>query len=80
MSYYTQTAPRNGRVLKKMARLGLMLALSYGPAGIATRLLGVVRHGPLRFLLALILEPLLRRGLNRVFGRLAKESNEKITK
>ncbi|MBS0970104.1 phage shock protein D [Chimaeribacter arupi] len=70
----------SGVTLKKVLRFLFMMAISYGPAGVATRILGVVGSRPLRFILALVLEPLLKRGFTALFGRFTKEPNETITK
>lgn len=70
----------NNTMWKKIARFIFMLVLTYAPAGLAVRVLGVFGKGPLRFILALLLEPLFKRILQALFGRYAKESNEKTTK
>jgi Phage shock protein PspD (Phageshock_PspD). len=42
--------------------------------------LKTVGRKPVRFVLALVLEPLFRKGLNKAFGRYVKESNETTAK
>lgn len=48
--------------------------------GAAGWLLKTVGRKPVRFVLALVLEPLFRKGLNKAFGRYVKESNETTAK
>ncbi|AEF45739.1 MULTISPECIES: phage shock protein PspD [Serratia] len=58
-----------GTVLKTLSKVIIMALLNYGPAGAAGWLLRTVGRKPIRFVLALVLEPLFRKGLNKVFGR-----------
>lgn len=55
-----------GTVLKTLSKVIIMALLNYGPAGWLLRTVG---RKPIRFVLALVLEPLFRKGLNKVFGR-----------
>ncbi len=50
------------------------------PGGATAWLLKTVSRKPLRYVLALLLEPLFRKGLNKAFGRYAKENNETTAK
>jgi len=76
----TTAVDHKGSFLKKAARFAVMLALTMVPGSLAARVLGILGKGPLRFILALVLEPLLRRIFTALFGRYAQESNEKTTK
>ncbi|WON78679.1 phage shock protein PspD [Serratia sp. UGAL515B_01] len=69
-----------GKVLKKLPNVIIIALMSYGPTRATSWLLKAVSRKPLRFVLAMLLEPLFRKGLGRVFGRYAKESNEKTEK
>ncbi len=80
MRSLTSSLPGNNSLLKKIFRFVIMLALTFGPAGMAARVLRVAGKGPLRYVLALLLEPLFKRILTALFGRYARESNEKATK
>lgn len=80
MSALTSSFSSDRSWLKKLFRFAVMVALTFVPAGMAARVLGVVGKGPLRYVLALLLEPLFKRILTALFGRYAKESNEKATK
>ncbi|KAB7896177.1 phage shock protein D [Rouxiella sp. S1S-2] len=73
------TSAKSG-LLKKAFKFIIMVVLTFAPAGVAAKVLGVLGRGPLRYLLALFLEPLVRRILTAVFGRYARERNEKTTK
>ncbi|MCC3701449.1 phage shock protein PspD [Rouxiella badensis] len=70
----------NSGLLKKAFKFIIMVVLTFAPAGVAARVLGLLGKGPLRYVLALFLEPLVRRLLTAVFGRYARESNEKTSK
>ncbi|MEE4482059.1 phage shock protein PspD [Serratia ficaria] len=69
-----------GAMLKTLSKVIIIALLNYGPAGAAGWLLKAVGRKPIRFVLALVLEPLFRKGLNKVFGRYAKEKNETTAK
>lgn len=69
-----------GAMLKTVSKVIIIALLNYGPAGAASWLLRTVGRKPIRFVLALVLEPLFRKGLNKVFGRYAKENNETTAK
>lgn len=65
-STFKQGAAAMLKTLSKVIIIGLM---SYGPAGATSWLLKTASRKPLRLLLAVVLEPLLRKGLNTLFGR-----------
>ncbi|PTA80188.1 phage shock protein PspD [Serratia sp. Nf2] len=67
-------------MLKTLAKVIIIALLNYGPAGAAGWLLKTIGRKPVRFVLALVLEPLFRKGLNKAFGRYVKESNETTAK
>ncbi|HEJ8087381.1 TPA: phage shock protein PspD [Serratia liquefaciens] len=69
-----------GAMLKTVSKVIIIALLNYGPAGAAGGLLRTVGRQPIRFVLALVLEPLFRKGLNKIFGRYAKENNETTAK
>ena len=73
------TSTKSG-LLKRATKLTIMLLLTFAPAGVAARVLAMLGKGPLRFMLALVLEPLLKRLLTALVGRYARESNEKTAK
>jgi len=60
----------------RFLKLVILLLLHIGPAGAAGWLLKSVSRKPLRWLLALVLEPLLSYGSARLARRLTKEKNE----
>lgn len=74
------STPAKSSLMKKVFKLIITLMLTFAPAGVAARLLGVLGRGPLRYILAIVLEPLIRRLLTALLGRHARESDEKITK
>jgi phage shock protein D len=78
--YLNSSLPGKSSLLSKIFSVIVTLALTFGPAGLAARVLGVVAKGPVRYVLALLLEPLFKRILTALFGRYAKESNETTTK
>ena len=78
--YLHSSLPGKSSLLKKIFGVIVTLALTFGPAGLSARVLGVVAKGPVRYVLALLLEPLFKRILTALFGRYARESNEKTTK
>ncbi|WP_413529728.1 phage shock protein PspD [Rahnella inusitata] len=78
--YLNSSLPGKSSLLSKIFSVIVTLALTFGPAGLAARVLGVVAKGPVRYVLALLLEPLFKRILTALFGRYARESNEKTTK
>lgn len=69
-----------GAVLKTLAKVLIIALMSYGPAGATAWLLKTVSRKPLRLILAMILEPMFRKGLTKAFGRFAKENNETTAK
>lgn len=78
--YLNSPLPGKSSWFSKILSVVITLALTFGPAGLAARVLGVVGKGPLRYVLALLLEPLFKRIFTALFGRYARESNEKTTK
>lgn len=78
--YLNSPLPGKSSWFSKILSVVITLALTFGPAGLAARVLGVVGKGPLSYVLALLLEPLFKRILTALFGRYARESNEKTTK
>lgn len=74
------TKQRVGAVLKTLSKVIIIALLNYGPASAAGWLLKTIGRKPIRFVLALVLESLFRKGLNRLFGRYAKEDNETTAK
>ncbi|TQI80656.1 phage shock protein D [Serratia fonticola] len=84
---YALNAPKSASLksgtsalLKTVPKVIIIALMSYGPAGATAWLLKTVSRKPLRFVLALLLEPLFRKGLNKAFGRFAKENNETTAK
>lgn len=80
MHTLTSSLPVSRSLLKKVFKFIIMIVLTFGPAGMAARVLRVAGKGPLRYVLALVLEPIFKRILSTLFGRYARESNEKTTK
>ncbi|MCT4703955.1 phage shock protein PspD [Enterobacteriaceae bacterium H20N1] len=58
--------------LKIAGKLVLLVALRYGPAGVAGWAVKSVARRPLKMLLAMMLEPMLARVLRKVSGRITK--------
>ncbi|WP_126532788.1 phage shock protein PspD [Serratia rubidaea] len=58
-----------GAMLKRLSKVIIIALLNYGPAGATSWLLRTVSRKPLRLLLAMVLEPMFRKGLNKAFGR-----------
>ncbi|MCT4717133.1 phage shock protein PspD [Enterobacteriaceae bacterium H18W14] len=58
--------------LKIAGKLVLLVALRYGPAGVAGWAVKSVARRPLKMLLAMTLEPMLARVLRKVSGRITK--------
>ena len=52
--------------------------MNYGPAGAAGWLLKTVGRKPVRVVLALVLEPLFRKGLNKAFGRYVRRAMKRL--
>ncbi|ARZ00963.1 phage shock protein PspD [Yersinia ruckeri] len=73
-------AHRSGTLFSTLIKVIITSALNYGPAGVISWLLRSVSRKPLRWVLAILLEPLLRRGFGVVFGRFAKEKHETTAK
>lgn len=79
-AYSAAAKPAKRGLMKKVFKLVVMLVLTFAPAGVAAKVLGVLGRGPLRYILAIVLEPLIRKLLTALLGRHARESNETITK
>ncbi|MFC0225894.1 phage shock protein PspD [Serratia aquatilis] len=69
-----------GALLKRLLKVLIIVLMSYGPAGVTSWLLKTVSRKPLRFALAMLLEPLFRKVLCKACGRYAKENNETTEK
>jgi phage shock protein D len=63
--------------LKSAAKFIIINAITYGPAGVTGWAVKSVARRPLRILLGLALEPLLKRVMNTVASRFIKEKDEK---
>lgn len=68
---------RAAPALKSAARFIIINAVTYGPAGVTGWAVKSVARRPLRLLLAVALEPLLKRVMNRVASRFIREKDEK---
>ncbi|PEH52385.1 phage shock protein PspD [Yersinia kristensenii] len=71
---------RAGGVLSTLLKIMFSLALVYGPAGAAGFIVKNVSRKPLRWLLLMMLEPMLKRAMGAVAGQFAKEKHETTTK
>ncbi|CFR16298.1 phage shock protein PspD [Yersinia kristensenii] len=71
---------RAGGVLSTLLKIMFSLALAYGPAGAAGFIVKNVSRKPLRWLLLMMLEPMLKRAMGAVAGQFAKEKHETTTK
>lgn len=67
-------------MLKTLSKVIIIALMSYGPTRATAWLLKSVSRKPLRWVLACLLEPLLRKGLSKALGRNAKEKNETTAK
>lgn len=76
----TSLKPGAGALLKRLLKVIIIVLMSYGPVGVTSWLLKMVSRKPLCFALAMLLEPLFRRGLRKACGRYAKENNETTEK
>lgn len=73
MRNWQQTVRRNAApALKSAGKFIIINALNYGPAGVAGWAVKSVARRPLKILLALALEPLLKRVLRDVTARWSK--------
>ncbi|MGK3141888.1 phage shock protein PspD [Pantoea sp. C2G6] len=79
MSFSRTTAfgQRAAPVLKSAARFIIINAVTYGPAGVTGWAVKSVARRPLRLLLTLALEPMLKRVMNRAASRFIREKDEK---
>lgn len=66
------------RYLPMILRQGILAILTLMPGGIATRVLHRISWRPLRWLLLLLLEPLLQRAVYYVTRRYRLDEKEKI--
>lgn len=73
----TMFSHRAAPALKSAARFIIINAVTYGPAGVTGWAVKSVARRPLRLLLAVALEPLLKRVMNRVASRFIREKDEK---
>lgn len=69
-----------GAMLKTLSKVIIIALLNHGPASAAGWLLKTIGRKPIRFVLALVLEPLFRKGLNKLFGRYARKNNDTTAK
>ncbi|HDL6853712.1 TPA: phage shock protein PspD [Yersinia enterocolitica] len=71
---------RAGVVLTTLIKIIFSVALTYGPAGAAGFIVRNVSRKPLRWLLLMMLEPMLKRAMGAVVGQFAKEKHETTAK
>ncbi|CNG01992.1 phage shock protein D [Yersinia enterocolitica] len=71
---------RAGVVLTTLIKIIFSVALTYGPAGAAGFIVRNVSRKPLRWLLLMMLEPMLKRAMGAVAGQFAKEKHETTAK
>ncbi|WP_145576699.1 phage shock protein PspD [Yersinia mollaretii] len=71
---------RAGVVLTTLIKIIFTVALTYGPAGAAGLIVKNVSRKPLRWLLLLMLEPMLKRAMTATAGQFAKEKHETTAK
>ncbi|AAM85549.1 phage shock protein D [Yersinia pestis] len=71
---------RAGVILTKLIKIMFTAALMYGPAGAASVIMKSVSYKPLRWLLLIILEPMLKRAMAAVASQFAKEKHETTAK
>ncbi|AIN20236.1 MULTISPECIES: phage shock protein PspD [Yersinia] len=72
--------PRAGVVLTTLIKIIFSVALTYGPAGAAGFIVKNVSRKPLRWLLLMMLEPMLKRAMGAAVGQFAKEKHETTAK
>lgn len=70
MTTFQTAKPKAKKGLKIAGKLVLLVALRYGPAGVAGWAVKSVARRPLKMLLAFTIEPLLARMLRNLSGRL----------
>ncbi|WP_193014563.1 MULTISPECIES: phage shock protein PspD [Gammaproteobacteria] len=66
--------------IKKGLTFGLMLLTLFGPAAITGGILKCVSRKPLRWLVLLIAEPVIKAGLNKLSRQVSWEKHETPTK
>ncbi|CNH56161.1 phage shock protein PspD [Yersinia pekkanenii] len=71
---------RAGVILTTLIKLIFTVALTYGPAGAAGLIVKSVSRKPLRWLLLMLLEPMLKRAMQAAAGQFAKEKHETTAK
>ncbi|AVX38266.1 phage shock protein PspD [Yersinia massiliensis] len=71
---------RAGVVLTTLMKIIFTVALTYGPAGAAGFIVKNVSRKPLRWLLLIMLEPMLKRAMAATAGKFAKEKHETTAK
>ncbi|CNI96511.1 phage shock protein PspD [Yersinia aldovae] len=71
---------RAGVILISLLKIIFTVALTYGPAGAAGLIVRSVSSKPLRWLLLLLLEPMLKRAMRVTAGQFAKEKHETTAK
>ncbi|MBX9486771.1 phage shock protein PspD [Yersinia enterocolitica] len=71
---------RAGVVLTTLIKIIFSVALTYGPAGAAGFIVRNVSRKPLRWLLLMLLEPMLKRAMGATAGQFAKEKHETTAK
>lgn len=65
---------------KKTARIAIIMAIHYAPAGIIGLMLKYIRRKPLRWLMLIVMQPLLRLGIAKLVRNFLWEKYEKIAK
>ncbi|MFA3761157.1 phage shock protein PspD [Yersinia sp. 2466 StPb PI] len=71
---------RAGVVLTSLIKIIFTVALAYGPASAAGLIVKSVSRKPLRWLLLMLLEPMLKRAMQAAAGQFAKEKHETTAK
>ncbi|AHM74105.1 phage shock protein PspD [Yersinia hibernica] len=71
---------RAGVVFSTLVKIVFNIALAYGPAGAAGFIVRNVSRKPLRWLLLMMLEPMLKRAMGAATGQFAKEKHETTAK
>ncbi|WP_392435303.1 phage shock protein PspD [Yersinia sp. HM-2024] len=71
---------RAGVVLTTLIKIIFSVALTYGPAGAAGFIVRNVSRKPLRWLLLMMLEPMLKRAIGAAARQFAKEKHETTAK
>ncbi|AJJ10610.1 phage shock PspD family protein [Yersinia rohdei] len=71
---------RAGVVLTALIKIVFTVALTYGPAGAAGFIVKNVSRKPLRWLLLMMLEPMLKRVMGAAAGQFAKDKHETTAK